>query len=507
MKKRYSKSTIICLAALFTGCNVSILQAAVENSNNTDKASTDSVVIDQIQTDQGAAQGTSGDSGVVGASVINMDAIYPIRLSEPPALHVDRIASYVGNKITITANHYNSGPDNAVLANWQIFDAENVEVLNQEGLHQFEWTPNTAGVFTVKHTISDSNVELSVSEALYILDSITQETDVVDRFWTMEERLLGVWSGKINSPRGSMENVSVVFYNDGSYALSRIMRADIGVPMPYPTEPPYIPIPPNPMMSPSFPPGVSGGGGGFGMGSSYDMSHGHVDHGYTEPFPYRPLDMPSNTISFNKENGIYELLDIWANGEALGNLHSDFNGPMIPENMSRIRFNSDFSMLFFELTNDPFFVGNTQTYVLSRISDVATPPSLDIVKEKIVGEWKGSAVTPWAAPYEVSFNFGANGMYQAISSSETFLHDGEPLGRVSALYFGAVDPMLEEIIYNLDSFVEGKASGDISVELKNGDIVTGTISDVEMSIDYSVLLFTFKHYGKYGPMRYILERQ
>ena len=227
----------------------------------------------------------------------------------------------------------------------------------------------------------------------------------------------------------------------------------------------------------------------------------HRDMMYMEPH------LPTNVLSFNKEKGKYELLDIWANGEVVGNMQSEKFPPGNTENMTRIRFNDDYSMLFFELSNDPFFMIDMDTFVLSRVSETAEPPSLEMINEKLVGNWQGNVITPWAMPYEVNFQFNDDGAYAAQSLTETMLHDGEVLGLVSPFYFGAPEATTEEIRFSIDKFVDNVASGDIVVELKTGELVNGAISELEMSIDYSVLVFTFNHYGKYGPMRYVLERQ
>ena len=472
---------MICTSLVITACNGPTSHGPVSSNTSADKTSTAGQITgSQILGEQ--KQGSASSSDVISVSAASI--LSPEYLPPPVSLslNVDRVASYVGNKVTVTTNYDHmrmlEDTTNTIMVNWKILDASDVVLLEQDEQHQIEWVPDTAGVFTVTHTIMFNDKEESVSETLYVLDPISQDADIFDRFWTMDEKILGVWSGHISSPFNENTNVSVVFYDDGTYAMSKVSQGLSSIPYPY-LEPPRPPVDYDVR-----------GGGGPGMP-------------YFERYPYG--DMYS--VFFNKENGLYELLDIWANGEALGSMQSAMMPPMSSENMKRIRFNAEYDMLFFELSNDPFFSGNQETYVLSRVSDVAISPSLDVIKEKIAGDWKGNIMTPWAKPYEVSFQFNVDGTYQASSLTETSLFDGEDLGLISPFYFGADVQQNSAVTYNLDAFDQGLTSGEISLALKNGDMVTGTISRMEMSIDYFVLVFTFKHYGKYGPIQYVLERQ
>ena len=425
-----------------------------------------------LKTDTATSQAVGIDHVSTGVGAASIDLF-----SENPVLHIDRVGSYVGDKITIRTTHFRVDMDETLTeaSNWQIIDEAEVVIVDENGGSQFEWIPTAAGIYTVKHMVTSDEVEISITEKLYVLNAVDRETDLVDRFWTLDEKLAGSWSGKIVSNYGSSVHVDMIFYSDGSYVLSRISQDEI-YPR-YPMEPPFMPGP-NP-----FPPIP------------------YRDMKYIEPFS------PTSVLTFNKEKGNYELLDIWANGEVVGNMQSERFPSGNIENMTRVRFNDDYSMLFFELSFDPFFMVEMDTFVLSRVSDTAEPPSLDVINEKIVGNWTGNVITPWAMPYQVSFQFNNDGTYAAQSLTETMLHDGEALGMVSPLYFGALEPTLEEIRYSIDEYIDSVASGDIIVELKTGELVTGVISDLEMSIDYSILVFTFNHYGKYGPMRYVLERQ
>ena len=445
---------IISLIGMVAACGKSQEDSFIKNSQL--------LKTDVVSTEQGAVE----------KSGISIDMF-----AEEPKLSVDRVGSYVGDKITINTNHFSIDANDILgeTSNWQILDEAEAIIVEESGGVQFEWTPDTAGTYTVKHMVTTAEVEVIATETLYVLNEMDRETDLIDRFWNLDEKLTGTWTGEIVSHYGNSAHVDMIFYNDGSYVLSRISQDEI-YPR-FPMEPPFMP---GPMPFPPMP---------------------HRDMMFMEPYS------PTSVLSFNKEKGSYELLDIWANGEVVGNMQTKMYPPTRAENMTRIRFNDDYSMVFFELSFDPFFMGDTETFVLSRVSDTAEPPSLEIISEQIVGNWKGNVITPWTMPYEVSFQFADDGTYMANSLTESMLHDGEKLGIVSPFYFGAVEPITEEIRYSIDEFIDGAASGDIVVELKTGELVSGTISDLEMSIDYSILVFTFNHYGKYGPMRYVLERQ
>jgi len=462
MKRSFIKSIcIITLVGMTAACGKSQENNFVQNSERL-KTQMDSGVSSQAIASNHFGTGTDSHS-------VSLDVFV-----ENPELHVDRIGSYVGNKIKITANHISGGIEGApgMVSSWQIMNGTEV-IIDEEGGAQLEWTPTVAGTYSVKHTMIEGEVEVSVTEMLYVLNDVNQETDLIDRFWTLDEKLVGTWTGEIKTNYGIAVHVDVIFYADGSYVISRISQDEIY---------PMYPFDPNMRLPMPFP----------------SMSHEVMHH---EIFPI------SNVSSFSKEKGRFELLDIWANGEVVGNMQLENHPPSSSENMKRIRFNDDYSMLFFELSFDPFFMGDADTYVLTRISDTAEAPSLEVIKEQLVGGWHGNVISPWAMPYEVSFQFNTDGTYSANSLTETVLHDGEKLGLVSPLFFGAVEPTSEETQYTIDSYTDELASGDISLALKNGEIVTGTISHLEMSIDYSILTFTFSHYGKYGPMRYVLERQ
>jgi len=405
-------------------------------------------------------------------------------VAERPQLRVDRIANYVGNKITISSNHfrYSENGIDTIDNHWQIVDEDGNEIISQQGQYRLEWTPEAAGTFTVRYTITENDLEASVTEKIYVLNKVDQETDIFDLFWTMSEKIIGTWSGEILSQHGDSTHVTAVFYDDGTYVISRLMRTDH-----YPPFPPYpIVDKPYPVdFYPIPPPGI------------------HYDEAMGFRFPHEPY----SGLSFINEAGNFELLDIWANGEALGYMYPTPYAIGSTENMKQIRFTDDYDMMFFNIAKGEYYYGETETYVLSRISEFAEPPSLEVIREQLNGEWRGTVMTPWATPYEVEFEFDVEGGYTASSIGETMLYDGEAMGVVSPLYFGAKDQNMEINQVELSDFEDGKVSGEISLSLKNGDVVKGTISDMEMAIDYSVVVFTFQHYGKYGPIQYVLEKQ
>lgn len=412
-----------------------------------------SIADDVIMMDDGGMTSAAGHIG--------HGDMYPM-MQPPEVLLINKIASYVGDTVKASTRPYYDMEGN--VGDWRILDADGNEILVAEQQADLQWTSTAAGIYTLEYTQSLPEMEVNLSEELVVLDNADPTADLIDRFWEMESDLVGTWVGKRIAHQTSTD-VTLIFSDDGSVELGEF-GGEI-----YYSDPFYPPPPP-----------FFGGPGIFPMP------------------PMMPGDMP---LGLHKRMAEYELLDIWANGEAEGTLIFENGPPASSNNLRRLRFSSDKELLVFELTFDRY--SESELYIMQRAENMERIADLDTLKASILGSWEGQVMTPWADPYEVNFNFEEN-TYTAESLTPTRLHYADEAMMYSPFYFGA--PMYSEALaYQLTEFADGKGSGEISLVLKSGEVVSGTISHIEMSLDQSVMAFTFQHYGKYGPMRYLLKRQ
>lgn len=463
MRQQYILSSLaVALGFLLTACD----HRSSATHINTDAFMENAKSLQKTQSREHVMGVSSSDTGSAMSS-----AMFPFGAK---AIRVDNIAGYVGDKVTVsvdvmreTADMFNE------TSMWSIVDAGDNEIFTQEGGFELEWVPDKSGQFRVNFTVIRGELEIKLTERLYVLDKIAQDADLQARFWELDEKLLGTWVGKASNTYDNRD-VSIVFNEDGSLLMGSF---GLDVPfMPFP-DPYYMDkylFDPMPMPMPMpMPP----------MGMPYDYSDGP---------------------GLIKQNGRYELLDIWANGEGEGIIQLNNERMATNGNFRRIRFSSDYSLLFFEWSRDTY--SDPELFILSKAENLEPILDLETMKASLIGSWEGELITRWAEPYQVSFSF-EDGQYLAESLTSTrVIYTGEPLEKKSAFYFGAVENE-EKLAFELTDFNKGKAAGSISLKLKTGEIVSGTIQSMEMSLDRNILVFTFLHYGKYGPMHYILRRQ
>ncbi|RYE78159.1 MAG: hypothetical protein EOO74_05745 [Myxococcales bacterium] len=117
-------------------------------------------------------------------------------------------------------------------------------------------------------------------------------------------------------------------------------------------------------------------------------------------------------------------------------------------------------------------------------------------KAAVVGQWQGTASTPWTPDYPVTFRFDADGHYTSSSSSAEW----------SALYYDMNgDSPLK--MYELEDILANKSAvGTIQLVSYPGDGgFQADIKKVHLSAGLTELSFEVWN-DKYGPMRYQLER-
>jgi hypothetical protein len=141
--------------------------------------------------------------------------------------------------------------------------------------------------------------------------------------------------------------------------------------------------------------------------------------------------------------------------------------------------------------------GNSQPQPIDMAAPLhcgrTTPPpagdAFALVKYGMVATWRGTATTPWTAPYEVELTFAADGTYDARTTDGSgqlpFYYDKDP----------------EHDRYELtDLQANGKAAGNLYLEwLATPD----AIKQIALDATQTHLTFEYYHFDK-GPVAYAL---
>jgi hypothetical protein len=131
-----------------------------------------------------------------------------------------------------------------------------------------------------------------------------------------------------------------------------------------------------------------------------------------------------------------------------------------------------------------------------KLSDptLTSTADLAIVRQNLIGTWKGTMNCPWWPTTLVTVEFLSDGTYRC--SSQT--------ANQTAMYYGS-DTDTPEKKYTILSTQAQFASMDFELVFGPGDDVIEHVDD--LTVDSSSLHFSFLHFDKYGPIVYDLQRQ
>jgi len=125
------------------------------------------------------------------------------------------------------------------------------------------------------------------------------------------------------------------------------------------------------------------------------------------------------------------------------------------------------------------------------------------VNSKLVGQWEGCSSNPWTKPYQVKFNFAADGGY--ISQNTEKVTNPTTKRTNVALYYGTDKDIAEKTYSISNKLSTGEFSGKINICDGYGNNIMSEIRSMKMSADGNTLYFEVLYRG-YGPMKYILTR-
>jgi hypothetical protein len=146
----------------------------------------------------------------------------------------------------------------------------------------------------------------------------------------------------------------------------------------------------------------------------------------------------------------------------------------------------DYRIIATVFSNNNSVTANAQIHVSN------TPAA---VQRRMVGQWKGTATSPWIPPYPVTVQFFSNGQYSARCTN----------GASVAFYYGsdADDPSKTFQITSIDAT---GANGNIVIFFFAGDTNLDSLTGINLTSDNKNLKFEFWH-GRYGPVNFDLVRQ
>ncbi len=161
--------------------------------------------------------------------------------------------------------------------------------------------------------------------------------------------------------------------------------------------------------------------------------------------------------------------------------------------IKQLRFSEDGNRSYFELWNGPF---GPLEYSLAKYQPRETHASLQGVTDAIVGDWVGSASSPWDQPREVSFSFHSDGTYSASSLVSDY----------RALGYGSDDDSPYKA-YSINNVLDnGQSEGEITVWFEGSNTNVGALRKLEVSKDGKFLKFEFWHRNEFGPIKYVLMK-
>ena len=123
--------------------------------------------------------------------------------------------------------------------------------------------------------------------------------------------------------------------------------------------------------------------------------------------------------------------------------------------------------------------------------------NLEIIQEKIIGQWEGNVTTPWVDTYSVEIEFRENGTYSAHNTSSSY----------PAFYYGTDDESNLKTYYIYDLYTSGEAVGSITIFFDVANTTIDKLDFVSFSNNYNSLTFEFWHNAVYGPIEFNLVRE
>lgn len=356
-------------------------------------------------------------------------------LQREPIILVRKQGAYIGKTVLLQEDISLRDQEvpGALKREWRITAADKSVVFTQNDVSFLKWVPEAAGVFKAELTLTSAQEVQKVSELIYVLKSQPTTFDSQTVFQAAKTNIAGTWYGKVTMPWTGPFLVQMNFNSDGTLDARSLSTP------------------------------VSGNGA------------------------YRSLNSPLYYI--NAEPGTshvkYELTDVLSNGEIIGEMEGLA--------MKQLRFSEDGNRVYFELWNGS---SGPLEYSLAKYQPRETHVSLQGVTDAIVGDWVGSASSPWDQPHEVSFSFHSDGTYSASSLVSGY----------TALGYGSDDESPYKA-YSINNVLDnGQSEGEITVWLEGSNTSVGAIRKLEISKDGKFLKFEFWHRNEFGPIKYVLMK-
>jgi hypothetical protein len=130
------------------------------------------------------------------------------------------------------------------------------------------------------------------------------------------------------------------------------------------------------------------------------------------------------------------------------------------------------------------------------------------IGNNIQGQWVGHVITKWVEPYNVDFNFNADGSYTAHALSPTNHFGGISEYWAPALYYGTDDDSPIKTFDIYDQTADGRGVADIVILFHVGTTNVDELKHISFSNEaHNYLEFELWHHGQYGPVEVKLTKK